>query len=65
MAFMLARQGVRPEISEELDRIMDGSHLPEHFQELARDLPDTFDALRECTAGHDAPCRIFKSSPLP
>jgi len=41
MAYMLARQGVRPEIdglAEELDRVMDGAHLPEHFHELARDL---------------------------
>eukprot|EP00967_Tisochrysis_lutea_P028394 scaffold33028_cov32-Tisochrysis_lutea.AAC.3 len=38
MAFMLSRQGVRPDIDEELDRLMDGSHLPEHYQELARDL---------------------------
>lgn len=35
---MLSRQGVRPDIDDELDRLMDGGHLPEHYQELARDL---------------------------
>jgi len=38
MAYMLARQGLRPEAEEDLARIMDGSHLTEHYIELARDL---------------------------
>ena len=38
MAYMLAYQGIRPEAEEELARIMDGTHLTEHYLELARDL---------------------------
>uniref|UniRef100_A0A7S4BU81 26S proteasome non-ATPase regulatory subunit 2 homolog n=1 Tax=Chrysotila carterae TaxID=13221 RepID=A0A7S4BU81_CHRCT len=38
MAYFLARQGLRPEAEEELERIMDGAHLTEHYLELARDL---------------------------
>ena len=35
MAYMLSRQGVRPDIEEELDRIMDGTHQAEHYQVTA------------------------------
>ena len=38
MSYMLARHGVRPDADEELARIMDGTHLTEHYLELARDL---------------------------
>ena len=35
---MLVRCGRRPDATEELARIMDGSWLTEHYLELARDL---------------------------
>ena len=38
MAYMLARQGMRPAADEALERIMDNTHTTEHYLELARDL---------------------------